>query len=92
MTQNKTKIEKNRIKQLKKQKSIPINKTIKKVALLTTKKKKIDEPINYEDKILTLANKTLRKLKHSRRSKILKKLESLKINETIENNLIIKDK
>ena len=40
MTQNKTKIEKNRIKQLKKQKSIPINKTIKKVALLKTKKKK----------------------------------------------------
>ena len=92
MTQNKTKIEKNRIKQLKKQKSIPINKTIKKVALLKTKKKKIDEPINYEDKISTQANKTLRKLKHSRTSIILKKLESFKTNETIKNNLIIKDK
>ena len=76
---------------MKKQKSILIYKTIKKVALLKTLKK-IEEPINYEHKILTQTNKTLRKLKHSRRSKILKKLESLKINETFENKLIIKDK
>ena len=85
------KFEKNRIKQLRKQKSIQINKTIKKVALLKTKKK-IEELKNYEDKVSTQTNKTLRKLKHSRTSIILKKLESFKTNETIKNNLIIKDK
>ena len=68
---------------MKKLESVPINKTIKKVKLLKTKKK-VEEPLNYEDKISTKRSKTLRKLNYSSAIKTLKKLESLKTNNTVK--------